>query len=131
MEGSPQRHAIYKKHLEEKGITSGKTVLHSFSDTRWAARSGNLDGVINVYPVAKLTKNRWSCPKGVWGLRPQKNRVKPRPRDPRKRGERPSGYVEIKIAVKHFLLPHFGKKGMKVLMLQESITKILSKISSI
>ena len=28
--------------------------------------------------------------------------LKPRPKDPWKRGKRPSGYVEIKIAVKHF-----------------------------
>ena len=57
----------------------------------------------------------------------QKNRVKPRPRDPRKRGKRPSGYVEIKIAVKHFSLPHFGKKGMKVRMLSRSSYLTLKK----
>ena len=51
MEGSPQRHDIYEKHLHAKGITSGKTALHSFSDTRWAARSDNLEVVINVYPA--------------------------------------------------------------------------------
>ena len=57
----------------------------------------------------------------------QKNRVKQRPRDPQKRGKRPSGYVEIKIAVKHFSLPHFGKKGMKVRMLSRSSCLTLKK----
>ena len=84
-------------------------------------------GQVSSCTVAKLTKNRWSYPEGVWGLRPNKNHVKPRPRDPRKRGECPSGYVEIKIAVKHFSLPHFGKKGMKVLMLSRSSCLTLKK----
>ena len=66
-------------------------------------------------------------PRGVWGRRPQKNRVEPRLSEPRKRGKRPSGYVEIKITVKHFSLPHFGKKGMKVRMLSRSSCLTLKK----
>lgn len=51
MEGSPKRHKVYEDHLKANGITSGKTALHSFSDTRWTARSDNLDVVMNVYPA--------------------------------------------------------------------------------
>ena len=51
MEGSPKRHKIYEDHLKANGITSGKTAMHSFSDTRWTARTDNLEVVINVYPA--------------------------------------------------------------------------------
>ena len=51
MEGSPKRHKVYENHLKAKGITSGKIALHSFSDTRWSARSDNLEVVLNVYPA--------------------------------------------------------------------------------
>ena len=51
MEGSPKRHNVYEDHLKEKNITSGKLALHSFSDTRWSARSDNLEVVMNVYPA--------------------------------------------------------------------------------
>jgi hypothetical protein len=51
MEGSPKSHKIYENHLKANDITSGKTALHSFSDTRWTARTDNLKVVINVYPA--------------------------------------------------------------------------------
>ena len=51
MEGSPKRHKVYENHLKAKGITSGKIALHSFPDTRWSARSDNLEVVLNVYPA--------------------------------------------------------------------------------
>ena len=49
MEGSPKRHGVYEKFLKEKGINTGKTALHSFSDTRWSARSDNLEVILNAY----------------------------------------------------------------------------------
>ena len=51
MDGSPKRHALYKEHVKKQEITSGKTALHSQFDTRWTARSDNLDVIINVYPA--------------------------------------------------------------------------------
>ena len=51
MDGSPKRHALYKEHVKKQEITSGKTALHSLSDTRWTAGSDNLDVIINVYPA--------------------------------------------------------------------------------
>ncbi|XP_028416041.1 uncharacterized protein LOC114539612 [Dendronephthya gigantea] len=51
MEGSPKSHKRYENHLKANGITSGKTALHSFSDTRWTARTDNLEVVMNVYPA--------------------------------------------------------------------------------
>lgn len=51
MEGSPKRHAAYEKMLQAKSITKGKTALHSFSDTRWTARSDNLETVVNTMPA--------------------------------------------------------------------------------
>ena len=49
MEGSPERHAVYESDLPAKGITNGKTSLHAYSDTRWTARSDNLEVVLNVF----------------------------------------------------------------------------------
>eukprot|EP00795_Rhopilema_esculentum_P001903 gene1903-16403_t len=49
MEGSPKRHKVYENHLMAKGITSGKIVLHFFSDTRCSALSDNLEVAMNVY----------------------------------------------------------------------------------
>eukprot|EP00794_Sanderia_malayensis_P009282 gene9282-10262_t len=51
LEGSPKRHALYERKLREKGITKGKIALHSLSDTRWAAKSDNLDTVVNTMPA--------------------------------------------------------------------------------
>ena len=51
MEGSPKRHKVYENHLKASAITSGKTALHSFSDTRWIARTANLEVLLNVYPA--------------------------------------------------------------------------------
>ena len=51
MEGSPKRHEVYENHLKANAITSGKTALHSFSDTRWTARTANLEVLLNVYPA--------------------------------------------------------------------------------
>ena len=48
-------------------------------------------------------------PKGGLGCM---NCVKPRPKEPRKRGKCPSGYVEIKLAVKNFYC-HILEKGSK------------------
>ena len=55
MDGSPKRHALCKEHVKKQEITSGKTALHSLSDTRWMARSDNLNVIINVYPAALLS----------------------------------------------------------------------------
>ena len=51
MNGSPKRHALYKEHVKQQQITSGKTALHALSDTRWTARSDNFDTIMNVYPA--------------------------------------------------------------------------------
>ena len=51
MEGSPKRHKVYENHLKANAITSGKTALHSFSDTRWTTRTANLEVLLNVYPA--------------------------------------------------------------------------------
>ena len=51
MDGSPKRHALYNEHVKQQQITSGKTALHALSDTRWTARSDNLDTIMNVYPA--------------------------------------------------------------------------------
>ena len=51
MEGSPERHKVYENHLKANAITSGKTALHSFFDTRWTARTANLEVLVNVYPA--------------------------------------------------------------------------------
>ena len=51
MDGFPKRHALYKEHVKKQEITSGKTELHLLSDTKWTARSDNLDVIINVYPA--------------------------------------------------------------------------------
>ena len=51
MEGFPQRQNIYRDYMKEKGITSGKIALHSFSDTRQPSRSDNLDYIVDVYPA--------------------------------------------------------------------------------
>ena len=51
LEGSPQRHTLFKEKMKMYNIVKGKTALHSLSDTRWAARSDNLDPVINAFPA--------------------------------------------------------------------------------
>ena len=51
LEGCPKRHAVYEEQLRIHGITKGKQALHSLSDTRWAARSDNLHGVVNTLPA--------------------------------------------------------------------------------
>ena len=51
MEGSPKRHAVYERKLQLKGIAKGKVALHSFSDTRWTARSDNLETIVNAMPA--------------------------------------------------------------------------------
>ena len=51
MDGSPKRHALYNEHVKQQQITSGKITLHALSDTRWTARSDNLDTIMNVYPA--------------------------------------------------------------------------------
>ena len=51
MDSSPKRHALYNEHVKQQQITSGKTTLHALSDTRWTARSDNLDTIMNVYPA--------------------------------------------------------------------------------
>ena len=49
MDGSSKRRALYNEHVKQQQITSGKTALHALSDTRWTARSDNLDTIMNVY----------------------------------------------------------------------------------
>ena len=51
MEGSPERHAVYESDLPAKDITNGKKSLHAYSDTRWTARSDNLEVVLDVFPT--------------------------------------------------------------------------------
>ena len=51
MEGSPKRRNVCREHLKEKGITSGKTALHSLSDTRWSSCSDNSYCMVSVYPT--------------------------------------------------------------------------------
>ena len=51
MDGSPKRHALYNEHVKQQQITFGKTALHALSDTKWTARSDNLDTIMNVYPA--------------------------------------------------------------------------------
>lgn len=51
MEGSTKRRKVYEDHLKAQGITLGKVALHTLSDTRWSARSSNLQVVINSYPA--------------------------------------------------------------------------------
>ena len=51
LEGSPQRHALYEEKLQVHGISKGKQALHSLSDTRWTARSDNLEVVVNALPA--------------------------------------------------------------------------------
>ena len=46
---APKWHALHNEHVKQKQITSGKTALHALSDTRWTARSDNLDTIMNVY----------------------------------------------------------------------------------
>ncbi len=51
MEGTPKTlsmKAVYESHIAVKGITNGKRALH---DTRWTARSDNLEVVVNVFPA--------------------------------------------------------------------------------
>ena len=57
MEGSPKRHKVYENHLKANAITSGKTALHSFSDTRWTAHTANLEVLLNVYPALSEQNN--------------------------------------------------------------------------
>lgn len=51
LEGSPKRHAVYEEQLRIHGISTGKRALHTLSDTRWAARSDNLEVVVNTLPA--------------------------------------------------------------------------------
>ena len=51
MDDFPKRDALYNEHVKQKQITSGKTALHALSDTRWTARSDDLDTIMNVYPA--------------------------------------------------------------------------------
>ena len=51
LEGSLKRHALYEEKLQVHDISQGKIALHTFSDTRWTARSDNLDVVFNTLPV--------------------------------------------------------------------------------
>ena len=51
LEGSPKRHALYEEKLQVHDISQGKIALHTFSDTRWTARSDNLDVVLNTFPA--------------------------------------------------------------------------------
>ena len=51
LEGSPKRHALYEEKLQVHGISKGKIVLHTLSDTRWTAQSDNLEVVFNTLPV--------------------------------------------------------------------------------
>ena len=51
LEGSLKRHALYEEKLQVHDISQGKIALHTFSDTRWTARSDNLDVVFNTLPA--------------------------------------------------------------------------------
>ena len=51
LEGSPKRHALYEGELQVHGISKGKIALHALSDTRWTARSDNLEVVFNTLPA--------------------------------------------------------------------------------
>ena len=42
---------MFEEKMKKHNIVKGKTALHSLSDTRWAARSDNLDTVINTFPA--------------------------------------------------------------------------------
>ena len=62
MEGSPKRHKVYENHLKANAITSGKTALHSFFDTRW---TGALQTwrfwsmcILHCYQCLKNSQNR-------------------------------------------------------------------------
>ena len=49
--GSPKRHALHEEKLQVHGISKGKIALHPLSDTRWTARSDNLEVVFNTLPA--------------------------------------------------------------------------------
>ena len=51
LEGSPKRHALYEEKLQVHGISKRKIALHTLSDTRWTARSDNLEVVFNTLPA--------------------------------------------------------------------------------
>lgn len=51
LEGSPKRHALYDEKLLVHGVLKGKIALHTLSDTRWTARSDNLEVVVNTLPA--------------------------------------------------------------------------------
>ena len=51
LEGSPKRHALYEEKLQVHGISKGKMALHTLSETRWTARSDNLEVVFNTLPA--------------------------------------------------------------------------------
>ena len=51
LEGSPKRHALYEEKLQVHGISKGKIALHILSDTRWTARSDNLEVAFNTSPA--------------------------------------------------------------------------------
>jgi hypothetical protein len=51
LEGSPQRHGVLAEKIKKHNIVNGKTALHSLSETRWAARSDNLDTILNIFPA--------------------------------------------------------------------------------
>lgn len=51
LEGSPKRHALYEEKLRTYSISTGKKALHTLSDTRWTARSDNLNVVLNTLPA--------------------------------------------------------------------------------
>ena len=51
MEGTPKRQKVYKEHLKAQGINLGKVALHALSDTRWLARSDNVDVLLDAYPA--------------------------------------------------------------------------------
>ena len=51
LEGSPKRHALYQEKLQVHGISKGKIASHTLSDTRWTARSDNLEVVFNTLPA--------------------------------------------------------------------------------
>ena len=46
-----KRHALYEEKLQVPGISKGKIALHTLTDTRWTARSGNLKVVFNTLPA--------------------------------------------------------------------------------
>ena len=60
----PNRRGIFKEHMNGKGISSGKTALHSLPNTRRSSCSDNLDCIGNFCPALlsvfhQKSKEKW------------------------------------------------------------------------